>query len=90
MLPPDWFFTSPGAVDNVAGLILGVSSLSFSNDFLNLLDSGFDVSNGRITVTDPRTLPEPATPVLLALAGLLLQRADDRDCDALGAAYSMR
>lgn len=99
MLPADWFFTSPGAVDNVAGLILGVSAngsafsdaaeivdlyftalkvgvspLSFSSVFLNLLDSGFDVSNGRITVTGPLTVPEPAAPALLALAGLLLQR----------------
>jgi hypothetical protein len=26
LLPPDWFFTSPGAVDNTGGHILGVSA----------------------------------------------------------------
>ena len=96
-LPPDWFFTSPGIVDNVIGLILGVSAtgsafsnaadivelyfsalkvgvspLSFSNVFLNLQDSGFDVSNGQVTVIGPQAVPEPATPALLALAGALL------------------
>lgn len=96
-LPPDWFFTSTGFVDNDAGLILGVSAngsafsnaadivdlyfttlkvgvspLRFSSVFLNLQDSGFDVSNGQITVVGPATVPEPATPALLALAGALL------------------
>ncbi len=44
----------------------GVSPLTFSNTFLNLLDQGFDISDGQITV-----VPEPGSSVLL-LGGLAL------------------
>jgi hypothetical protein len=110
-LPADWFFTSPGAVDNLNGDVLGVSAssgfltfngtgiiadfeftalspgvspLDFSSVFLNLLDTGFQISNGQITVTGPAQAPEPTTLALLAgglgLLGArrLLSRQDKR------------
>ena len=49
----------------------GVSPLTFSNVFLNLVDSGFDIGNGQITVTGAAKIPEPATLMLLT-AGLAL------------------
>jgi hypothetical protein len=96
-LGADFFFTSPGGVDNPQGHLLGVSAfglstfsgsgviadfqftalspgvspLDFSNVFLNLSDTGFQISNGQITVTGPAPVPEPATLALLA-SGLLL------------------
>jgi hypothetical protein len=99
-LSSDWFFTSPGAVDNGAGAVLGVSAstgfsslngdgviadlqftalapgtspLDLSSVFLNLSDTGFQVSDGQITVTGPAQVPEPMTLTLLA-AGLLILR----------------
>ncbi|MDP1902077.1 MAG: cohesin domain-containing protein [Rubrivivax sp.] len=97
VLPSDWFFTSPGFVDHVSGLILavsafgtsfsdtgvianfeftalqvGVSPLTFSDVFLNLSDSGFDLSPGQITVTARTTVPEPTTLLLVASALVLL------------------
>lgn len=100
LLPGDWFFTSPGIIDNTNGDILGVSAfgsafsgsgviadveftalspgvspLTFSNVFLNLLDSGFEIDNGQITVTGTAAVPEPATLMLLTSGlGLLGMR----------------
>jgi hypothetical protein len=51
----------------------GVSPLTFSNVFLNLSNSGFDIGNGQVTVTgtQPPAVPEPTTLMLLA-SGLAL------------------
>ena len=49
-------------------IALGVSPLTFSNVFLNLSDSGFDITNGQVTVT---AVPEPTTLMLLT-SGLAL------------------
>lgn len=97
LLPPDWFLTSPGFVDNTGGqilavssfgsafsgsgvianieftaLALGVSPLTFSNVFLNLLNTGFSIVDGQITVTSVQPVPEPATLMLLAIGLVLL------------------
>jgi hypothetical protein len=53
----------------------GVSPLTLSNVFLNLLDSGFTVTNGEVCVKSPTAatcgpggqVPEPSTLVLLSL-----------------------
>jgi hypothetical protein len=60
----------------IAPITPGVSPLTFSNVFLNWLDSGFDISNGQITVTGTTSVPEPTTLVLLVigLVPLGLQR----------------
>lgn len=63
----------------------GVSSLTLSNVFLNLLDSGFSASNGSVCVNaptaptcQPHTVPEPGTLALVAIgcwfAGLTTKR----------------
>jgi len=44
----------------------GVSPLTFSNVFLNLQDTGFEVENGQITVTGTQAVPEPTTLIMLA------------------------
>jgi hypothetical protein len=101
LLPSDWFFTSPGFVDNTSGQILdisafgsvvsgsgvladieflalspGVSQLIFSHVFLNLLDSGFTILDGQVTVTGTTPVPEPGTLMLLAcgLTALCMRR----------------
>ena len=67
-----------GVLANIEFVALapGISSLNFSNVFLNWLDSGFDISNGQITVTGTTSVPEPTTLVLLVigLVPLGLQR----------------
>jgi hypothetical protein len=62
-------------------LAVGVSPLVFSNAFLNLSDSGFDIANGQITVTGPAggpggptPVPEPASVLLLASAFVTMRR----------------
>jgi hypothetical protein len=67
-LPPNP--SGDGVLANIEFLALapGVSPLTFSNVFLHLLDQGFDIGNGQITVT---AVPEPATLMLLA-GGLAL------------------
>lgn len=65
------FSTPPsgdGILANIEFLALapGVSPLTLSNVFLNLLDQGFEINNGQITVTGTTTVPEPATLLLLA------------------------
>ena len=49
----------------------GVSPLTFSNVFLNLSDLEFSITNGQITVTGTRRVPEAATLALLT-SGLVL------------------
>lgn len=49
----------------------GVSPLTFSNVFLNLSDTGFNIENGQVTVTGATPVPEPTTLMLLA-SGLAL------------------
>ena len=78
-------FGTPPSGDGVladiefTALSLGVSPLTFSNVFLNLSDTGLDIANGQITVTETggggggeggggggATVPEPTTLALLA------------------------
>jgi len=65
-------FGTPPSGDGVladiefTALSQGVSPLTFSNVFLNLSDSGFDIVNGQITVTGTTSVPEPSTLALLA------------------------
>ena len=72
-LPP--IPSGSGVLANIdfTALAPGVSPLTFSNVFLNLSDSGFDIVNGQITVTgtQPQKVPEPTTLMLLA-SGLAL------------------
>ena len=67
-----------GVLANIEFVALapGISPLTFSNVFLNWLDSGFDISNGQITVTGTTAVPEPTTLLLLVigLVPLGLQR----------------
>ena len=44
----------------------GVSPLTFANVFVNDLDSGFQATNGQVTVTG-KVVPEPMTLTLLGL-----------------------
>lgn len=76
---------SPGGVlldVDFKALKVGVSPLTFSNVFLNDLDTGFNSSNGQITVTDTTggggggggggaTVPEPGT-LALFMSGFAL------------------
>jgi len=83
-LPP--YPSGDGVLANIefTAISLGVSPLTFSNVFLNFYDTGFDIANGQITVTDASggggggggiPVPEPATLVLLASGmGLLVMR----------------
>lgn len=80
-LPPNP--SGSGVLANIQfrALAPGVSPLHFSNVFLNLLDSGFQIADGQITVTGPSggpggpsPVPEPATLVLVAGGGALLAR----------------
>jgi hypothetical protein len=54
-------------------LLPGSSPLVLSNIFLNLSNEGFEIENGKITVTGiaPPAVPEPATLVLMT-SGLVL------------------
>lgn len=69
-LPP--LPSGDGVLANIEFLALspGVSPLTFSNVFLNLSDTGFEIANGQITVTGA-AVPEPGTLALLA-SGLAL------------------
>ncbi len=62
-----------GVLANIefTALAPGVSPLTFSNVFLNLSVTGFDIANGQITVTGTAPVPEPTTLALLA-SGLAL------------------
>jgi hypothetical protein len=64
-LPPNP--SGDGVLANIEfdALAPGVSPLTFSNVFLNDLDTGFTVTNGQITVTGT-AVPEPSTLVLFA------------------------
>jgi len=65
-LPPDP--SGSGVLANIefTALAPGVSPLTFANVFLNDLDSGFQTTNGQVTVTG-RGVPEPTTLMLLGL-----------------------
>jgi hypothetical protein len=63
-LPPNPSGDGVLALIGFTALQVGVSPLTLGNVFLNFSDSGFDVSNGQVTVT-PRAVPEPGTLVLL-------------------------
>lgn len=83
-LPPDPFGDGVLADIEFTALAPGVSPLTFSNVFLNLSDGGFDISNGQITVTGTRAVPEPTTLMLLTsglalLGGRRLARRRRRD-----------
>ncbi|MEW6681835.1 MAG: cohesin domain-containing protein [Nitrospirota bacterium] len=69
-LPPNPFGDGVLADIEFTALAPGVSSLSFSNVFLNFSDQGFDIANGQM-VSGSQTVPEPATLALLA-SGLAL------------------
>ena len=65
-LPPDP--SGSGVLANIefTALAPGVSTLTFANVFVNDLDSGFQTTNGQVTVTG-RAVPEPTTLTLLGL-----------------------
>lgn len=64
--PPDP--SGSGVLANIefTALAPGVSPLTFANVFVNDLDSGFQTTNGQVTVTG-RAVPEPTTLTLLGL-----------------------
>jgi hypothetical protein len=70
-LPPNPSGTGVLAEIEFTALGPGVSPLTFSNVFLNLSDQGFSITNGQITVTGTRRVPEAATLALLT-GGLAL------------------
>ena len=83
-VPPDPFGDGVLADIEFTALAPGVSPLTFSNVFLNLSDGGFDISNGQITVTGTRAVPEQTTLILLTtglalLGGRRLARRRRRD-----------
>jgi len=65
-LPPDP--SGSGVLANIEFTALepGVSPLTFANVFVNDLDSGFQATNGQVTVTG-KAVPEPMTLTLLGL-----------------------
>ena len=65
-LPPDP--SGSGVLANIefTALAPGVSPLTLANVFVNDLDSGFQATNGQVTVTG-RAVPEPMTLTLLGL-----------------------
>jgi hypothetical protein len=74
-LPPDPSGSGILATIEFTALAVGVSPLTLSSVFLNLVDEGFDIANGQITVLDAGdgtggggggTVPAPATLALLA------------------------
>src|SRR5215471_5134847 len=65
-LPPDP--SGSGLLANIefTALTPGVSPLTFANVFVNDLDSGFEATNGQVTVIR-KAVPEPMTLALLGL-----------------------
>jgi len=65
-LPPDP--SGSGVLANIefTALAPGVSPLTFANVFVNDLDSGFQATNGQVTVTG-KVVPQPMTLTLLGL-----------------------
>jgi len=66
-LPPNPF--GDGVLANIefTALAPGVSPLTLASVFLNDLDSGFQATNGQVTVTGRAAVPEPTTLTLLGL-----------------------
>ena len=65
-LPPNPSGSGVLADIGFTALAPGVSPLTFTNVFLNLSNSGFDIGNGQVTVTGTTAVPEPTTLALLA------------------------